>query len=192
MSFERRSKGGVLVEFAYQYTDRTGSIVSIKPDEHYLLLEKTSHDWWLVCKDESSEPFYVPAKCVRVLPSRFPLDHADPPRPETTRVPETRRQHKTPQRAVAKTSLSGEHDMDTKAKSPIQQRPASPAPSCVSMKSDWSMNQPIKFSDGGGPSPSLNSSSNPKTGLELLTVDTQVPLITSLLKHRVRDADCRF
>ncbi|XP_067084637.1 protein NLRC3-like isoform X4 [Osmerus mordax] len=33
-----------------------------------------------------------------------------------------------------------------------QQRPASPAPSCVSMKSDWSMNQPIKFSDGGGPS----------------------------------------
>ncbi|XP_067110034.1 uncharacterized protein [Osmerus mordax] len=152
MSFERRSKGGVLVEFAYQYTDRTGSIISIKPGEHYLLLDKTSDDWWLVCKDESSEPFYVPDKYVRELPSRFPLDHADPPRPETTRVPETRRQHKTPQRAVAKTSLSGEHDMDTKAKSPIQQRPASPAPSCVSMKSDWSMDLPIKFSDGGGPS----------------------------------------
>ncbi|XP_067084535.1 NACHT, LRR and PYD domains-containing protein 12-like isoform X2 [Osmerus mordax] len=69
-----------------------------------------------------------------------------------TRVPETRRQHKTPQRAVAKTSFSGEHDMDTKAKSPIQQRPASPVPSCVSMKSDRSMEAPIKFSDGGGPS----------------------------------------
>ncbi|XP_067084424.1 protein NLRC3-like isoform X2 [Osmerus mordax] len=107
---------------------------------------------WLVCKDDSSEYFYVPDKYVRVLPSRFPLDHADPPRPETTRVPETRRQHKTPQRAVAKTSLSGEHDMDTKAKSPIQQRPASPVPSCVSMKSDKSMDQPIVFSDGGGPS----------------------------------------
>ena len=33
-----------------------------------------------------------------------------------------------------------------------QQRPASPVPSCVSMKSDKSMNSPIKFSDGGGPS----------------------------------------
>ncbi|XP_067084589.1 NLR family CARD domain-containing protein 3-like [Osmerus mordax] len=53
---------------------------------------------------------------------------------------------------ASKMSLSGEHDMDTKAKSPIQQRPASPAPSCVSMKSDRSMDQPIKFSDGGGPS----------------------------------------
>ncbi|XP_067084579.1 protein NLRC3-like isoform X5 [Osmerus mordax] len=152
MSFERRSKGVVVVEFAYQYTDRTGSIVSIKPGEHYLLLEKTSDDWWRVCKDERTESFYVPAKCVRELPSRFPLYHAHPPRPETTRVPETRRQHKTPQRAVSKTSLSGEHDMDTKAKSPIQQRPASPVPSCVSMKSDWSMHQPIMFSDGGGPS----------------------------------------
>ncbi|XP_067084600.1 protein NLRC3-like [Osmerus mordax] len=53
---------------------------------------------------------------------------------------------------ASKMSLSGEHDMDTKAKSPIQQRPASPVPSCVSMKSDWSMGLPIKFSDGGGPS----------------------------------------
>ncbi|XP_046902067.1 protein NLRC3-like isoform X5 [Hypomesus transpacificus] len=71
---------------------------------------------------------------------------------ETTRVPETGRQHKTPQRAASKMSLSGEHDMDTKAKSPIQQRPASPVPSCVSMKSDRSMEPPFKFSDGGGPS----------------------------------------
>ncbi|XP_062313831.1 protein NLRC3-like [Osmerus eperlanus] len=53
---------------------------------------------------------------------------------------------------ASKTSLSGEHDMDTKAKSPIQQRPASPVPSCVSMKSDWSMEAPPMFSDGGGPS----------------------------------------
>ncbi|XP_062319081.1 NACHT, LRR and PYD domains-containing protein 12-like isoform X4 [Osmerus eperlanus] len=45
-------------------------------------------------------------------------------------------------------SLSGEHDMDTKAKSPIQQeRPASPVPSCVSMKSDRSMDQPFTFRD---------------------------------------------
>ncbi|XP_046881687.1 NACHT, LRR and PYD domains-containing protein 12-like isoform X4 [Hypomesus transpacificus] len=46
-------------------------------------------------------------------------------------------------------SLSGEHDMDTKAKSPIQQERQA---SCVSMKSDRSMNRPIMFSDGGGPS----------------------------------------
>ncbi|XP_046902063.1 NLR family CARD domain-containing protein 3-like isoform X1 [Hypomesus transpacificus] len=159
MSFERRSKGVVVVEFAYQYTDRTGSIISIKPDEHYLLLEKTSDEWWLVCKDERTEPFnaprgvvLVPPRCVRELPSRFPLYHAHPPRPETTRVPEPRRQHKTPQRVLSKISISGEHGMDTKAKSPNQQRPASPVPSCVSMKSDRSMGLPIEFSDGGGPS----------------------------------------
>ncbi|XP_064841886.1 NLR family CARD domain-containing protein 3-like [Oncorhynchus masou masou] len=43
--------------------------------------------------------------------------------------------------------LSGGHD--TKAKRPIQQeRPASPVPSCVSMKSDRSMDPPIKFREG--------------------------------------------
>ncbi|XP_071028940.1 NLR family CARD domain-containing protein 3-like [Oncorhynchus clarkii lewisi] len=41
-------------------------------------------------------------------------------------------------------SLSGEHDI--KAMSPIrQERPASPVPSCVSMKSDTSMDLPIEF-----------------------------------------------
>ncbi|KAM9540304.1 NACHT, LRR and PYD domains-containing protein 3-like isoform 4-T5 [Salvelinus alpinus] len=48
---------------------------------------------------------------------------------------------------ASKMSLSREHD--TKAKSPIkQERPASPVPSCVSMKSDLSMNQPIEFREG--------------------------------------------
>nr|XP_046193987.1 NLR family CARD domain-containing protein 3-like isoform X1 [Oncorhynchus gorbuscha] len=48
---------------------------------------------------------------------------------------------------VSKMSLSGEHD--TKAKSPIkQERPASPVPSCVSMKSDWSMDKMIDFREG--------------------------------------------
>ncbi|XP_078139977.1 uncharacterized protein LOC139914787 [Centroberyx gerrardi] len=46
----------------------------------------------------------------------------------------------------SKTTLSGEHDSRTKAKSPVQQeRPDSPEPSCVSMKSDWSKDQPIHF-----------------------------------------------
>ncbi|XP_031675531.1 NLR family CARD domain-containing protein 3-like isoform X2 [Oncorhynchus kisutch] len=48
---------------------------------------------------------------------------------------------------ASKMRLSGEHD--TKAKSPIKQkRPASPVPSCVSMKSDWSMDRPIVFREG--------------------------------------------
>ncbi|XP_064815182.1 NLR family CARD domain-containing protein 3-like [Oncorhynchus masou masou] len=48
---------------------------------------------------------------------------------------------------ASKMRLSGEHD--TKAKRPIQQeRPASPVPSCVSMKSDWSMGQPLQFREG--------------------------------------------
>ncbi|XP_071003687.1 NLR family CARD domain-containing protein 3-like [Oncorhynchus clarkii lewisi] len=48
---------------------------------------------------------------------------------------------------ASKMRLSGEHD--TKAKRPIkQERPASPVPSCVSMKSDQSMGQPISFREG--------------------------------------------
>ncbi|XP_031676819.1 NLR family CARD domain-containing protein 3-like [Oncorhynchus kisutch] len=48
---------------------------------------------------------------------------------------------------ASKMRLSGEHD--TKAKRPIkQERPASPVPSCVSMKSDWSMDRPIVFREG--------------------------------------------
>ncbi|XP_071383191.1 NLR family CARD domain-containing protein 3-like [Centroberyx affinis] len=48
----------------------------------------------------------------------------------------------------SKTTLSGEHDSRTKAKSPVQQeRPDSPEPSCVSMKSDWSMEPPLNFKD---------------------------------------------
>ncbi|XP_078147307.1 uncharacterized protein LOC139918847 [Centroberyx gerrardi] len=46
----------------------------------------------------------------------------------------------------SKTTLSGEHDSRTKAESPVQQeRPDSPEPSCVSMKSDRSMEPPIVF-----------------------------------------------
>ncbi|XP_078147127.1 uncharacterized protein LOC139929922 isoform X3 [Centroberyx gerrardi] len=52
----------------------------------------------------------------------------------------------------SKTTLSGEHDSQTKAKSPVQQeRPDSPEPSCVSMKSDRSMDPPIGFKDGHHP-----------------------------------------
>ncbi|XP_034151232.1 NLR family CARD domain-containing protein 3 [Esox lucius] len=52
--------------------------------------------------------------------------------------------------AASKRSLSREHDTDNKTKSLIhQERPDSPVPSCLSMKSDQSMEQPIKFREGG-------------------------------------------
>ncbi|XP_062272865.1 NLR family CARD domain-containing protein 3-like [Scomber scombrus] len=41
-----------------------------------------------------------------------------------------------------------EHDSQTKAQRMQQQRADSPEPSCVSMKSDWSMDRPIAFKDG--------------------------------------------
>ncbi|KAI3363966.1 hypothetical protein L3Q82_001544 [Scortum barcoo] len=54
----------------------------------------------------------------------------------------------------SKTSLCGEHDSQTKAQRPEQLRPDCPGPgpgsgpSCVSLKSDRSMGQPIYFKDG--------------------------------------------
>ncbi|KAK0151027.1 NLR family CARD domain-containing protein 3 [Merluccius polli] len=49
----------------------------------------------------------------------------------------------------SKTTLSGEHGRHSRAKrSPEQQERAdSPGPSCVSMKSDWSMDKPPEFKD---------------------------------------------
>ncbi|CAL8277390.1 unnamed protein product [Gadus morhua 'NCC'] len=50
---------------------------------------------------------------------------------------------------TSKTTLSGEHGRRSKAKSPKkQQRADSPGPSCVSMKSDQSMEKPVRFNDG--------------------------------------------
>ncbi|XP_056449807.1 NACHT, LRR and PYD domains-containing protein 12-like isoform X5 [Gadus chalcogrammus] len=50
---------------------------------------------------------------------------------------------------TSKTTLSGEHGRRSKAKSPEkQQRADSPGPSCVSMKSDRSMEHPVGFKDG--------------------------------------------
>ncbi|KAM9363167.1 NLR family CARD domain-containing protein 3-like [Symphorus nematophorus] len=47
----------------------------------------------------------------------------------------------------SKSTLCGEHDSQTKAQSVHQQRPDSPVPSCLSMKSDWSMFEPLNFKD---------------------------------------------
>ncbi|KAI5609749.1 rho GTPase-activating protein 27 isoform X2, partial [Silurus asotus] len=59
----------VLVNFQYEYTTRDGRLVSIKPNERYILMAKTNDHWWHVCKDDTAKPFFIPAKYVTVLPS---------------------------------------------------------------------------------------------------------------------------
>ncbi|XP_059907360.1 NACHT, LRR and PYD domains-containing protein 3-like isoform X1 [Gadus macrocephalus] len=50
---------------------------------------------------------------------------------------------------TSKTTLSGEHGRRSKSKSPEkQERTDPPGPSCVSMKSGWSMDNPLSFKDG--------------------------------------------
>ncbi|CAL8290409.1 unnamed protein product [Lota lota] len=49
---------------------------------------------------------------------------------------------------TSKTTLSGEHGRQSKAKRRRQERADSPGPSCVSMKSDSSMHIPVNFKDG--------------------------------------------
>ncbi|XP_064177818.1 rho GTPase-activating protein 27-like isoform X2 [Anguilla rostrata] len=62
----------VLVEFEYEYTGRDGALVSIKPNERYILVSRTNDHWWHVRKDEQTKPFYIPAKYVKELPVDFP------------------------------------------------------------------------------------------------------------------------
>lgn len=72
------------MEYEYKYQGRDGVLVSIKPNERYILLSKTNDHWWQVQRDQSSKPFYIPAKYVKELPQDFPLllDFADPPNQE--------------------------------------------------------------------------------------------------------------
>ncbi|XP_053298688.1 rho GTPase-activating protein 27 isoform X3 [Pleuronectes platessa] len=81
--------GLILVEFEYEYQGRDGVLVSIKPNERYVLLAKTNDHWWQVRRDSSSKPFYIPAKYVKELPVDFPspLDFDDPTSAEPVSVP---------------------------------------------------------------------------------------------------------
>ncbi|KAG7317374.1 hypothetical protein KOW79_019672 [Hemibagrus wyckioides] len=78
--------GLVLVEFGYEYKNQDGCMVSIKPNERYMLLAKTNDHWWHVRKDECTKPFYIPAKYVKELPSTLPspLDFVETPAPKPT------------------------------------------------------------------------------------------------------------
>ncbi|XP_070703571.1 rho GTPase-activating protein 27-like isoform X2 [Pempheris klunzingeri] len=88
-SLLNRGLGLVLVEFQYEYQGRDGVLVSIKPNERYILLAKTNDHWWQVRRDSSSKPFYIPAKYVKELPLDFPspLDFANQPSPEPKLLP---------------------------------------------------------------------------------------------------------
>ncbi|XP_064872987.1 NLR family CARD domain-containing protein 3-like [Oncorhynchus nerka] len=89
---------------------------------------------------------------------------------------------------ASKRSLSGEHD--TKAKSPIKQkRPASPVPSCVSMKSDKSMNLPEVFREGDFSTEQRNqqagSESEILSGQSSQSHQTDLASIFSLLEEKI-------
>lgn len=77
--------------FQYEYQDRDGVLVSIKPNERYILLAKTNDHWWQVRRDNSSKPFYIPAKYVKELPPDVPspLDFGGLPDPEPMPPPAT-------------------------------------------------------------------------------------------------------
>uniref|UniRef100_A0A8C7HG84 Uncharacterized protein n=2 Tax=Oncorhynchus kisutch TaxID=8019 RepID=A0A8C7HG84_ONCKI len=89
---------------------------------------------------------------------------------------------------ASKMSLSGEHD--TKTKSPIkQERPASPVPSCVSMKSDQSMEPPIMFREGDFSTEQRNqqerSESEILSGQSSQSHQTDLASIFSLLEEKM-------
>ncbi|KAM4623486.1 rho GTPase-activating protein 27 isoform 1-T1 [Polymixia lowei] len=58
----------VSVTYEYEYTARDGRLVSIKPNESYILVSKTNDHWWHVRKDQHTKPFYIPAEYVTELP----------------------------------------------------------------------------------------------------------------------------
>lgn len=59
----------VSVQFEFEYKARDGQLVSIKPNESYILVSKTNEHWWHVRKDQYTRPFYVPAQYMKELTS---------------------------------------------------------------------------------------------------------------------------
>lgn len=65
----QRGMALVLVRYAFQYTAKDGRLVSIRPNESFLLLSRTNEHWWRVRRDQHTRPFYVPAQYVTELVS---------------------------------------------------------------------------------------------------------------------------
>ncbi|XP_033963403.1 rho GTPase-activating protein 27-like isoform X2 [Pseudochaenichthys georgianus] len=59
----------VSVQHDFEYTAKDGRLVSIKPNESYILVSRTNEHWWHVRKDLHTRPFYVPAQYVKELPT---------------------------------------------------------------------------------------------------------------------------
>ncbi|XP_037319731.2 rho GTPase-activating protein 27 isoform X2 [Pungitius pungitius] len=57
----------VSVLHEFEYTAKDGRLVSIKPDESYVLLSRTNEHWWHVRRDQRTRPFYVPVQYVKAL-----------------------------------------------------------------------------------------------------------------------------
>uniref|UniRef100_A0A8C6XJ00 SH3 domain-containing protein n=1 Tax=Naja naja TaxID=35670 RepID=A0A8C6XJ00_NAJNA len=70
----RQEETYVLVEYAFEYTSKDGQLITIKPNERYILLRRTNDHWWHVRKSKNSRPFYIPAKYVRELSPFMPSE----------------------------------------------------------------------------------------------------------------------
>uniref|UniRef100_A0A8D0FLE5 Rho GTPase activating protein 27 n=1 Tax=Strix occidentalis caurina TaxID=311401 RepID=A0A8D0FLE5_STROC len=71
----------VLVEYGFEYRAKDGTLVSIKPNERYVLLKRTNHHWWHVKRSGDTRPFYIPAQYVKELPPIATPAPLDPPPP---------------------------------------------------------------------------------------------------------------
>uniref|UniRef100_A0A8C8EBM0 Rho GTPase activating protein 27 n=1 Tax=Otus sunia TaxID=257818 RepID=A0A8C8EBM0_9STRI len=69
----------VLVEYGFEYRAKDGTLVSIKPNERYVLLKRTNHHWWHVKRSGDTRPFYIPAQYVKELPPIATPAPLDPP-----------------------------------------------------------------------------------------------------------------
>ncbi|XP_070707625.1 rho GTPase-activating protein 27 [Pempheris klunzingeri] len=100
----------VSVQFGFEYTAKDGRLVSIKPNESYVLVSKTNEHWWHVRKDQHSRPFYVPAQYVKelpALPEDFPApDKLDSPECAVNSGP-VEMAHVTTRVAVVRASTQG-------------------------------------------------------------------------------------
>uniref|UniRef100_A0A665WC83 Rho GTPase activating protein 27 n=1 Tax=Echeneis naucrates TaxID=173247 RepID=A0A665WC83_ECHNA len=59
----------VSVQYEFEYTAKDGRVVSIRPNESYVLISKTNEHWWHVRRDRHTRPFYIPAQYVKELGS---------------------------------------------------------------------------------------------------------------------------
>lgn len=75
----RQNMDLVSVMHEFQYRAKDGRLVSIKPDESFILVSKTNEHWWHVRRAPQDRPFYVPALYVKELRPHSPAEDPPPP-----------------------------------------------------------------------------------------------------------------